>query len=360
LAIVNEAQKQQELPAGRVIDFQSGFDIIVGNPPFVTARNPKKRELYRERWPRVCYGTYLLVCPFFEMSFGLLKPKGQLGFIVSNAFAKREFGKPLVEDFFPKVEIQKVLDCSGLMFPGHGTPTCLVFGRNTKPDAKSPIRVATIVPGGGDLRTPPEESPLWRTLEEHNDQPGYSDERVIVADRSRVQMARWPWDLDSDAEPTRQMIERGSHRLADVIDGDVGFCTKTNADDVFLVSSDHARRNCLPPHLLFPYHQGKEVRNWWAEIPSLILLPYNRQCEILEEKDLGQEALNYLRPFKKLLEERHSFGNKTFKELGWPWFAFDRMNANKYRTDSFITFPLIATHNHYVFIHERRVFGRHP
>ena len=89
---------------------------------------------------------FLLVCPFFEMSFGLLRPDGQLGFIVSNAFAKREFGKPLVEDFFPTVDLQKVIDCSGLMFPGHGTPTCLVFGAQRKPDENSPIRVAAILP----------------------------------------------------------------------------------------------------------------------------------------------------------------------------------------------------------------------
>src|SRR5207245_9426049 len=66
-------------------------------------------------------------CPFFEMIFGLLRPNGQLGFIVSNAFAKREFVKPLVEDFFPTVDFQKIVDCSGLMFPVHGTPTCIVL-----------------------------------------------------------------------------------------------------------------------------------------------------------------------------------------------------------------------------------------
>ena len=31
-------------PASRA----GGFDLIVGNPPFVTARNPLKRELYRD------------------------------------------------------------------------------------------------------------------------------------------------------------------------------------------------------------------------------------------------------------------------------------------------------------------------
>ena len=112
---------------------QSGFDIIVGNPPFVTARNSDKRKLYRERWKRVCSGKYLLICPFFDLSFGLLRVGGQMSFIVSNAFAKREFGKPLVEDFFPTVDLEKIVDCSGLMFPGHGTPTCIVFGARKVP-----------------------------------------------------------------------------------------------------------------------------------------------------------------------------------------------------------------------------------
>jgi hypothetical protein len=107
-----------------------GFDIVVGNPPFVTARNPKKRELWRQRWPRVCTGTYQLVSPFVQLGFELLRPEGELGYIVSNAFWKRDFGEPLVTKFLPSIDIQKVVDCSGLLFPGHGTPTCLIFGRN--------------------------------------------------------------------------------------------------------------------------------------------------------------------------------------------------------------------------------------
>ena len=135
---------------------EQGFDIIVGNPPFVTARSPVKRELWRERWPRVCHLKYQLLAPFFECSFGLLGRDAELGFIVSNAFAKREFGRALVESLFPTVNLQKVVDCSGLMFPGHGTPTCIVFAAHSVPQADVPIRVTGIVPGGGDLRTPPE------------------------------------------------------------------------------------------------------------------------------------------------------------------------------------------------------------
>jgi hypothetical protein len=92
LSLVNEAG-QGELVA-TTSRLAGGFDLVVGNPPFVTARNAEKRELYAKRWPRVCYKNYLLVCPFFELSFGLLKPDGQLGFIVANAFAQRDLGHP--------------------------------------------------------------------------------------------------------------------------------------------------------------------------------------------------------------------------------------------------------------------------
>src|SRR5207244_415620 len=143
----------------------------------------KKRELYRERWPRVCHMKFLLVSPFFEMSFGLLRPGGQLGFIASNAFARREFGRPLVQDFFPTIDLEKIIDCSGLMFPGHGTPTCLLFGAQRKGDSNTPVRTVSIRSGGGDLRAAPEESPLWHTIEEKHENAGFADSRIVVDDR---------------------------------------------------------------------------------------------------------------------------------------------------------------------------------
>ena len=94
---------------------------------------------------------------FSNWRFGLLTDTGQLGYIVSNAFAKREFGVPLVDFLLQETYVQKVIDCSGLLFPGHGTPTCLLFRANSAPLSNATVRNVVILPGGGDLRTPPEE-----------------------------------------------------------------------------------------------------------------------------------------------------------------------------------------------------------
>jgi Eco57I restriction-modification methylase len=246
---------------GVFADGNGGFDLVVGNPPFVTARNPKKRELWRQRWPRVCVGTYQLVCPFFELGFGILARSGELGYIVSNAFAKRNFGKPLIESFLVTVDVQKLVDCSGLMFPGHGTPTCLVFGRAKPPDPSEPIRVAAILPGGGDLSTPPEESPLWQTLAQHHDEPGFSDSRVVIADRLRADLAQWPWNFDSTALPILGVLHADARPLAEFLDS-FGSMFDTHKDDVFMMSEALARRYGMELEGLAAYSIGDQVRNW--------------------------------------------------------------------------------------------------
>ena len=53
--------------------------------------------------------------------------------ITANSFMKREFGKKLIEEFFPTVDLTHVIDTSGAYIPGHGTPTVILFGRNRRP-----------------------------------------------------------------------------------------------------------------------------------------------------------------------------------------------------------------------------------
>jgi hypothetical protein len=333
---------------------EPGFDIIVGNPPFVTARNPVKRELYRERWKRVCAGKYLLLCPFLDLSFGLLRLGGQLGFIVSNAFAKREYGKPLIEDFFPTVDLAKVIDCSGLLFPGHGTPTCLLFGSNQKPVPHVPVRVAALLPGGGDLRTPPEDSPLWHTLAQHHDDPGFADSRVVVADRSRKDMEKWPWNFDADSVPTKQFIETAiRQRIREFLGADVGFDAISAANDIFYLNGDHLRRAGVPIQFVKHLLVGEMLRNFEADQTAYTLWPYVGK----DAKPKLDSCLDrVLSPFRSYLEVRFQF-RKTQLEAGLQWFEFREYHRRALRPQ--LTYADIATHLHFIVSGGNRVFNQH-
>jgi len=334
-----------------------GFDLILGNPPFVTARNAEKRELYRERWKHVCSGKYLLVCPFFGLSFGLLRRGGQLGFIVSNAFAKREFGKPLIEDFFPTVDLQKIVDCSGLLFPGHGTPTCIVFGRNQTPGENSSIRIAATLPGGGDLRTPPEESPLWRALESHHDEPGYIDDRISVADRPRKKMAKWPWNLDFSNDELKELLQVNKQRLRDFLPSDMGVALVTGANEVFALPPHVLRLYQVSPTSTVPYVPGEDVRNWFWEPDEYAIFPYSKRHEPISYKANSPE-LRWLTLFKSTLESRIYFG-KTPAERGMQWYEYAVVVWPNCDTPNKLIFPDLATHCHFVRVSCLAAFNQH-
>lgn len=342
--IVNRTKGQMQFAATETA--RGGFDAMLGNPPFVTARNAEKRELYRERWKETAHMKFQLVAPFFQRSFGLLTTGGHLGFIVSNAFAKREFGKPLVEDFFPTVELQKIVDCSGLMFPGHGTPTCIVFGCNRKPAPDSKIRIVATLPGGGDLKTVPENSSLWATIEKHHDQAGYSDARIMVVDQPRSEMMKWPWNLSVDAEPARQIIEAGHKQLQEFLDGSTGVLLYTGADEIYVIEPDLARRQQIPPKFLRAYTTGEDIRDWEYDSPAVAIWPYIKHQEPAKfNKSDG--AYRWLLQFKDHLSHRIAFG-QTPEQRGLAWYDYSIVVWSKQGKSRLLAYPNIATHAHFV------------
>ena len=43
---------------------------------------------------------------------------------------RRVFGRTLIQEFFPQVDLTHVVNTEGAYIPGHGTPTVILFGRN--------------------------------------------------------------------------------------------------------------------------------------------------------------------------------------------------------------------------------------
>jgi hypothetical protein len=350
--LVNQTRGQLEMstPVGR----RGGFDIIVGNPPFVTARNKVKRELYRERWKETCYLKFQLVAPFFQRSFGLLRSNGYLGFIVSNAFAKREFGKPLVEKFFPTIELQKIVDCSGLMFPGHGTPTCIVFGYNRKPDLKNAIRITATLPGGGDLRTMPEHSELWKSIEAHYDNPNYLDEQIMVADRPRIEMSKWPLNIDVSTEPTKKLLESSKHSTISTLSEAVGPTTLTRSDEIFIEPQDFLRRLRFDQQFIRVFIAGDNLRDWSIIEQEFAIFPYLDDYSLAPIIKLP-ELYNFLKQYKEYLENVIIFG-KPKKETDRAWFEYTDPYPDKNLPPRFVAYPEITTHAHFYFNENNLLF----
>ena len=154
------------------------YDVVVGNPPYITVKDKALNQIYRSKYANVCKGTYALTVPFMAQFFALAKSGEQAGWvgqITSNSFMKREFGAKLIEDFLAHQDLRLVADTSGAYIPGHGTPTVIIVGRNQRP-VGSTVRAVLGVRGEPGRPDDPAKGIVWTSIIEHVDDPGWDDE----------------------------------------------------------------------------------------------------------------------------------------------------------------------------------------
>jgi len=134
LAATDFAYGTEDLALLRRILVPGSYDVVVGNPPYIVARDKALSERYRELY-KTCKGKYALTVPFMERFFQLAKlapSAGWVGQITSNSFMKREFGSSLIDRFLAHKDLRLIVDTSGAYIPGHGTPTVILVGRPGK------------------------------------------------------------------------------------------------------------------------------------------------------------------------------------------------------------------------------------
>ena len=137
-----------------------GYHVVVGNPPYIVARDKALNDAYRERYS-TCKGKYSLSVPFMERFFQLARLAdggGYVGQITANSFMKREFGSKLIEEFLPTVDVQTLIDAAGADIPGHGTPTVIIVGRARRP-VLGTVRAVMGISGEASAPEDPAEGP---------------------------------------------------------------------------------------------------------------------------------------------------------------------------------------------------------
>jgi len=125
-----------------------GFDIIIGNPPYVRQESIKEIKPYLEQNYRVYTGISDLYCYFYELGYNLLKDNGYLGFITSNKWFRAKYGEKLREFLINNTEFYNIVDYNGTkVFDGATVDSnILIFKKNKVKNSIFSLQIADTIP----------------------------------------------------------------------------------------------------------------------------------------------------------------------------------------------------------------------
>lgn len=333
------------------------YHAVMGNPPYITARDPALNALYRQRYGS-CYKKYALVVPFMERFFELAVsgsgPAGFIGLIIGNSFMKREFGKKLITEFMPKWDLTQVVDTSGAFIPGHSTPTAILFGRNRRPQTE---KVRAVMGIRGEPSTPeePQTGRVWTAIQAQIDVPGSESEYVSVADLDRSLLHQHPWSIGGGgAAELKELLDDAARRQLRDIAATVGVFGMTNADDVMISDPASLRRRKVLESSWRPLVGGDVIRDWQAETLDCVLFPYDG--DRLRPVRQDEAVYRWLWPYRTVLGNRATFSKRTYFKEGRPWWEWHQVCLERLENPLSIVFAAVATHNHFYLDRGGRVF----
>ncbi|NQW49405.1 MAG: BREX-2 system adenine-specific DNA-methyltransferase PglX, partial [Planctomycetes bacterium] len=304
-----------------------------------------------------CHMKYSLAIPFMEHIFTLCTTGGFTGQITANSFMKREFGKKIIEQFFPVTDLTHVIDTSGAYIPGHGTPTVILFGRRRQPvDAT----VRTVMGIRGEPSTPndPALGHVWTAIVTQVDQPGSQSDFVSVADTPRATFHAHPWSIGGGgASELKEVLDETSENKLESLASSIGITSFTLEDDIFLLPTTSRFRSGINNTKTRPMIVGDVLRDWHQGPVDEAVFPYDDNFKPIADSR-HEPALRYLWLARTCLANNKMFGGKTKVDCGMRWYEYGRLTTDKLCTPLSITYGEIATHNHFVLDRGGKVFNR--
>ncbi|MDN3646811.1 Eco57I restriction-modification methylase domain-containing protein [Pontixanthobacter aestiaquae] len=304
---------------------QGGFDVVLGNPPYVKLQNfrkahPDMAEYLRKgregtEWTgyaSAATGNFDLYIPFIEKGLELLKPEGRMGYIAPSVWVLNEYGAALRDVIYDQRSLVSWLDFkSHQIFEEATVYTALQFFR--KGARVESLRVAN-APDGIVVDDP------WLddTTELTYLNLPYADRWLMLSGRERAFIDRLyeTYSKLSD-ERVSDAIFVGIQTSADKI-----YQLKRVAPGRYISRASDNAEVALEDDLLKPLISGDEAKRY--EDPTtdtFLLFPYRsgeNGCALIPEDTMENEyplIWNYLKSHEADLRKRES--NKMDRDDSW-------------------------------------------
>ncbi len=312
----------------------SGFDVIVGNPPYVRSKHiENKTKAQLSRWSTSNCGNVDLYIPFFEIALGLLSDGGYLGYITVNSFFKAVNARKLRTYFSTNRTTLKIINFGQeLIFKKKLAYTCIIIASNYKTESIEYLKASS-----KDIMSGIEQPANKIPYEKLNNHKGWHlNNNIVLENIEKIESA-------GKTLGDSYVIKNGLATLANDI-----YIFKPifiNQEYYYLSRSGVTYpiekgicRDIIKPNILKTELELEDKK-------EKIIYPYDSNMSIYDETYISKK---YPHAYNYLLNHKSELSKRDKGEGSYPaWYAFGRTQAiDDHGIRLF--FPYMTDHPHFV------------
>ena len=296
-----------------------GFDVVIGNPPYVDAKKLASiSNILKEKYS-VYYSSSDLSSYFFELAFNLLTNNGLLSFINTNKFFKTEYGKPL-RDFISSYNLHSIINFEQVPIFDEALVSSLILV-SQKNKMVSDFYVSEFLKEDiifKDFRFEIESRKKIINIEDFNDEP-------------------WSFSNQSTSEVFKKLFSNSS-KIKDIPSIDIKRGVTTGYDPAFIIDNKIAEQ-FDNKEVIKPLLKGRNLKKYQTLITNNQLIFTRRGFDIEKNIDIK----NYLNQFFSKLKPKNQNEIEGRKPGEYKWFEIqDNIAYYKNFEKDKIVWPLTA------------------
>ena len=285
---------------------KGGFDVVIGNPPYVRQEDIKEDKKYLEENYSTYLGTADLYCYFYELGIRLLKTGGVLGYITSNKWLRINYGKN-IRKMLNEYYIIEIEDHGKILqFVDAGVNTNIIVLKKINRQ-NSEVKIVLTEENNKTFET---------------NQSNFSEEGYLFLD-NRLQIIKEK--IDIIGKPLGEWnveINRG---------------VLTGLNDAFIIDKEKynelVKKDRKNKEILAPVLRGRDISRYYIEYNDLFLIATypSKQLDI----DIYPEVKSYLESFLPYIEQTGAPNRKKTKHK---WFETQDTIAyyNEFRKEKLV------------------------
>jgi type I restriction-modification system DNA methylase subunit len=238
---------------GRLLEDNAGFDVIIGNPPYVRQEQLGDYKLFFRDHYEVYHSIADLFIYFFAQGLRLLRKGGKLAYISSNMWLRTNYATPLRQYLRTRTTVETIIDLGNTRVFADApdlTPTIQIV-RKVEPTNDS-VAMAAVFTRGEQIKAFREQ---------------LADRLFPISIYDQIDTG---WQLASPALRTlfTKLMKVGSP-LGEVVKGQIYRGLLTGLNEAFIINTtirDHlVEKDPMCSTLIKPLVRGEDLRPWYQE-----------------------------------------------------------------------------------------------